>query len=152
MVGLQIMKKFSVRHRLHNFVLVEYVFAWVIIFHVIVWLMPLSFSFQMYLLNAVALRSPMLLKLCLWFVNLFLNVPSVSPMYVDSSSLSALFTVAWYINDFDRHFPSKGHACRRQLQSLLVLLLALLLLGFWVFLNILLLCDDTICCMFAIQL
>ena len=53
MLGLHKMKNFSVRHKLHVFVLLEYGLARAIIFQCILKGVLLSLSLQMYLLNSV---------------------------------------------------------------------------------------------------
>ena len=60
----------------------------------------------------------------MWFLYLVLKSFSVSPMYV-SVVLSLRVTVAWFIIDDCRQFPSSGHVffCR-QLHVLLLLMVA----------------------------
>ena len=107
-------------------------------------LIPLSLSFQMYWLN-VAFLLFCFLKLCLWPLNLALNVFSMSPRDV-LSLLFSLFTVAWYIMLDVLHCPFCGHIDLHgnysHLQCFLFFCLCLLLF---------LLCLDIICFTFGIQ-
>ena len=71
----------------------------------------------MYWDNFVAVCREILLKLYLWFEYRSLNSVSVLPIYSLVSDSSLVVTVALYIIAFDRHFPSSGHTCRRQLHG-----------------------------------
>ncbi len=145
--GLQMMYSFSLRHRLHLLLAGEYGLPLSIIFHAIVYSVPLSFSDQMWWLRVVAFLWRLLLKLLLCALYRVLNVLLVSPMYVSLLLLSCLVTVAWYIIPGVRHCPFSGHGLfLRQLHFVVVVFA-----GFS-FLVIVLLWVDIICFMFGMQL
>ena len=65
----------------------------------------------------VAVCRKILLKLYLWFAYRSLNSVSVLPMYCLVSDSSSVVTVALYMIALERHFPSSGQICRRQLHG-----------------------------------
>ena len=87
--------------------------------------MLLSFRVQMYLLSSVEFLCSAWRNAAVWFLYLVLKSLSVRPMYVCVVLLSFRVTVAWYITDDYRQFPSSGHAffCR-QVHVLLLLMVA----------------------------
>ena len=92
--GLQIIKYFSHRHKLHRLEAGLYVVACFNIFHDILKSVLVSFNCQMCLLSSVLSLLLGLVKEALWFVNLVLKEFSVRPMYVWSGLLSSVITVA----------------------------------------------------------
>ena len=74
-------------------------------------------SFQMYCDSLVDVWRKMLLKLYLWFEYRSLNSVSVLPIYSLVSDWSSVVTVALYMMALERHFPSSGHICLRQLHG-----------------------------------
>lgn len=93
--GRQMMKYFSLMHRLHFLELGEYGVHWDSIFHFSVYVLLLSFRFQMCWLSLVEFLLLLLLNEALCWVNLVLNVFSDSPTYVSSFPVLVLVTIAW---------------------------------------------------------
>ena len=101
----------------------------------------------MYLLSSVLCCLDSCLKEDLWFPCRVLKVFSVSPMYVWSCSLSLDLTVAWYMMDFVRQRPDRGHSfVFLQLHCLGVACLLVLSLD-----SMDLLCPSIFCFMLLIQ-
>ena len=109
--GLQIIRNFSWRQRLHRLLAFEYDLHLVMIFHLMVYCTFESFSVHMYLLRVVLNLWFECLKVLLCPLYLVLNEFSDSPIYVSSLLLSDLVTVAWYIIPSVRHFPETGQSC-----------------------------------------
>ena len=80
--GLQIMKYFSHKHKLHLLVTLEYDRACFTFRHLMLYKMFLSFRLQTYLLNSVACLYRSFLNEHTWFLYLNLKVVSQRPMYV----------------------------------------------------------------------
>ena len=87
--------------------------------------MLLSLRVQICLLSSVEFLCLAWRNDAVWFLYLVLKSFSVSPMYVSVVLLSLRVTVAWYITDDCRQFPSRGHVffCR-QLHVLLLSMVA----------------------------
>ena len=87
--------------------------------------MLLSLRVQICLLSSVEFLCLAWRNDAVWFLYLVLKSFSVSPMYVSVVLLSLRVTVAWYITDDCRQFPSRGHVffCR-QLHVLLSMVAA----------------------------
>ena len=107
--GWQIIKYFSLIHKLHFFEFVEYGLHCDMIFQLIVCGTLLSFRVQMYWLSLVELLLFLLLNDALCCVYLVLKVFSDRPMYVSSLPVLLFVTVAWYTMDLVRHLLSIGH-------------------------------------------
>ena len=65
------------------------------IFHFIMYLIPPSLSFQMYLLSSVSVLYDLRLKDFVWLLNLCLKGGAVRPMYVSVCCVFVSITVAW---------------------------------------------------------
>ena len=107
----------SIRSKLHNEHIVcgllGGVRTWWSTFHVIWGSSPLSFALHTNFDNSVLRCCSRWAKEYLWPPYRCLKVQPVEPMY--SFSPSDVFTVAWYMMFFTRHFPASGHAsfCRQ---------------------------------------
>ena len=80
--GRHIIKYFSHRHKLHFLLTFEYDRACFILRHLMLYIIFLSFRFQIYLLNSVACLYRSFLNEHTWFLYLNLKAVSQRPMYV----------------------------------------------------------------------
>ena len=81
-LGLQKIKNFSHRHKLHFLLTLEYAIVCLILRHVMSYLMFCSFKHQMCLLSSVAFLYLSCFNEHMWFLYLILKVVSQSPIYV----------------------------------------------------------------------
>ena len=107
MCGLDIVKKFSVMHKLHGLVGPVYAFAFARIFHVIVRSSFFSVNRHRYLLSSVSFSSFSCLNDIKWFLHLVLNSAAVRHIF---SVFSLVVTLAWYAISFGKHSPFYGYS------------------------------------------
>ena len=98
---------FSSRHKLHWFDGLLFVVAWLIIFQVILNFEFFFFNLQTYLESSVSFWYFSWLNDLLWLLYLSLNVVLVNPIYATCSFSKD--TVALYMMQLERQFPSSGH-------------------------------------------
>ena len=123
--GRQMIRNFSLRQRLHLLLELLYSECDERMRQEIKCSMLLSLRVQICLLSSVEFLCLAWRNDAVWFLCLVLKSFSVSPMYVSVVLLSLRVTVAWYITDDCRQFPSSGHVffCR-QLHVLLLSVVA----------------------------
>jgi hypothetical protein len=108
-LGLKIIKYFSLVHNWHTFVTWLKGLALLTIFQLTSYPIFWSCSLQICFDKVVEFFGFLVLKLDLRFLNLSLKGGSESPMYVSTLS-SSLVTVAWYTTPDCKHFPWTGHS------------------------------------------
>ena len=103
-----IISNFSSRHRLQIPLLLLYVFDSLTISHLISWFMFFFLSSHMYFESTVSVSYFWCLNDFEWFLNLFLKVPPVLPIYMLVCELC--FTMALYTSADFRHSPRRGQS------------------------------------------